>query len=561
MDLARRFRVLVRRVLRRVRRLWRSSILVRVLVTSQVLGLVTIGLVGLYVAYQTRDGLFEARVQQALDESARSSARAQASLDASTASGATEVQQLLYDVVTAENESGAGQRGVVLLREPGQTNPFSVRYTASDAALVDVVSDQMRQTVVDGAQHWQSVALPVGSGTVPGLVVGQQVSVPAAGEYQLFYIYSLQPEQDRLDFLLRTFAFAALALAALVGAMSFVVTRQTVRPVMLASQVAAKFAEGYLDQRMEVRGSDEMATMARAFNEMASSLSNQITRMEELSTLQRRFVSDVSHELRTPLTTVRMAAELIYEARDEFDPTLRRSTELLAAQLDRFEDLLADLLEISRFDAGAAVLDAHPSDMAQVVRDVVEAVSPLAERKGSQWVLRTPEETAIADIDPRRVERILRNLLVNAVEHADGTPVEIDVRADNRAVCVRVRDHGIGMDAEQVRHVFDRFWRADPARARTTGGTGLGLAIAVEDARLHGGRLEAWGRPGRGASFLLTLPLRAGISLITQPMTVEPDPEPGQLQTRSVTDPAALPYLDPETGALPIVRSPRGDAE
>ncbi|MBU4335271.1 MAG: HAMP domain-containing histidine kinase, partial [Actinobacteria bacterium] len=392
---------------------------------------------------------------------------------------------------------------------------------------------------------------------VPGVVVGQSVAVPVVGGYQLYFLYSLQPEQDRLDFLLRTFLVAGAALVLLLGAMTFVVTRQAVRPVVQAALVAERLADGHLDERMQVRGEDEMATLARSFNEMADSLADQIARMAELSTLQRRFVSDVSHELRTPLTTIRIAAEVIHAARDGFDPAVKRSAELMTTQLDRFEDLLADLLEISRFDAGAAMLEAQSHDVREVVRDAAEAAAPLAQRRGSWIAVQLPAERVIADIDPRRVERVLRNLLVNAVEHAEGSPVEVQVAADARAVAVTVRDHGVGMSAGEAEHVFDRFWRADPARARSTGGTGLGLAISAEDARLHGGWLEAWGRPGQGACFRLTLPLRAGLTLTGSPLPLVPvDPPVRAAAARPASGPAALPRLTLATGAVPVVPDP-----
>jgi two-component system sensor histidine kinase MtrB len=133
-----------------------------------------------------------------------------------------------------------------------------------------------------------------------------------------------------------------------------------------------------------------------------------------------------------------------------------------------------------------------------------------------------PDAPVIAEIDPRRVERILRNLVGNAVEHAEGRPVDVFVAADEMAVAVAVRDRGLGLKPGEDKLVFSRFWRADPSRARQTGGTGLGLSISVEDARLHGGWLEAWGAPGRGAQFRLTLPLRAGERLISSPLRLLP---------------------------------------
>jgi two-component system sensor histidine kinase MtrB len=275
---------------------------------------------------------------------------------------------------------------------------------------------------------------------------------------------------------------------------------------------------------MKVSGTDDIARLGEAFNKMAGALQTQIRQLEELSRVQRRFVSDVSHELRTPLTTVRMAADLLYEAREDFgDPSAERSAELLQNQLDRFESLLSDLLEISRFDAGAAVLDAEPVDLRDIVTRVVEAADPLARRKGSDVVVHGAEEPVTAEVDSRRIERVLRNLLVNALEHGEGRPVEIRLAAAEGAVAVAVRDHGIGLKPGEASRVFHRFWRADPARARTTGGTGLGLSIALEDANLHGGWLQAWGEPGGGSQFRLTLPRGAGHEILRSPLPLEPE--------------------------------------
>jgi two-component system sensor histidine kinase MtrB len=273
---------------------------------------------------------------------------------------------------------------------------------------------------------------------------------------------------------------------------------------------------------MAVHGDDDLARLARSFNHMAGSLQRQIRQLEDLSRVQRRFVSDVSHELRTPLTTVRMAADVLHEARADFDPATARSAELLSNQLDRFESLLVDLLEISRYDAGAAVLDAETIDLRDLVRQVVDGAAPLAERKQTDVRVYLPEQRCLVEADPRRVERILRNLVVNAIEHGESRPVDIRVATGGRAVAVGVRDHGVGLRPGESALVFNRFWRADPARARTTGGTGLGLSIALEDARLHGGWLEAWGQPGDGAHFRLTLPRRVDGLLSTSPLPLEP---------------------------------------
>lgn len=553
-------RARARRRLHGLTRRWRSSLQLRVLASTLAIGLAALAVIGMYVGERVRADLFDQRRGQVLLESLRSTQQAQDVFAASAANTSGEVALLLEDVTRAQRTGGSGERDVFLLRAPGQTDSVDVGAAATDTRLVDLVSRDLRQAVVDGAQHWQSVAIPVGAGRVePGIVVGQDVDVPLAGRYQMFFLYSLQPEQRSLDFLLQTLALASGAVVVLLAAMTWLVTRRTVHPVRRAAHVADRLADGHLSERMVVRGQDEMATLARTFNDMAESLQDQIHRMEELSTLQRRFVSDVSHELRTPLTTIRMAGEVIHGARDDFDPAIKRSAELLATQLDRFEDLLADLLEISRFDAGAAVLDAEGRDLRDIVLQAVDNVVPLAARRGSWLQVDLPDTRADADVDPRRVERVLRNLLVNGVEHADGSAVEVRVGVDATAVAVTVRDHGVGMTADEALHVFDRFWRADPARARTTGGTGLGLAISLEDAHLHGGTLEAWGRPGRGASFRLTLPRRAGIALTGSPLPLVPDQDAPAVDAPRASrphDPASLPDLPPMTGEIAIVSNP-----
>ncbi|QCB93165.1 HAMP domain-containing histidine kinase [Cellulomonas shaoxiangyii] len=556
-------RVRAARRVRTVARWWRSSLQVRVLTSTLAIGLVALALLGVYVGARISSGLFDARRDQVLEEGARSTQQAQDVFSSATATTRADVQQLLRDVTLAQRSGGSGEREVFLLRAPGQQSTVEVGATATDRSLVDLVSRELKAATAGGGQQWQSVTVPSADGRAqPGIVVGQDVTVPVVGTYQMFFLYSLEAEQERLDFLLRTLALAAAALVVLLGAMTWLVTRRTVHPVQQAAQVAERLADGHLSERMTVRGGDEMARLARSFNEMAEGLQDQIRRMEELSTLQRRFVSDVSHELRTPLTTIRMAGEVIHASRGDFDPAVKRSAELLQTQLDRFEDLLADLLEISRFDAGAAVLDAERRDVRDVVLQAVEHTTALAQRRGSWLSVRLTEEPATADIDPRRVERVLRNLLVNAVEHADGSDVEVVLAVDSQAVAVTVRDHGVGMTEQEAAHVFDRFWRADPARARTTGGTGLGLAISLEDAHLHGGRLEVWGRPGRGASFRLTLPRRAGIRLTGSPLPLVPDEAPGPAGAAplSRTDPAALPELLAMTGEIAVVADLRDPA-
>ncbi|MGN7703210.1 MtrAB system histidine kinase MtrB [Cellulosimicrobium sp. 22601] len=570
-----RWRGLWRRVRRRARATarrvvwrWRSSMQLRVVTSALVVGVLTVGALGAYLTDAMRDGLYERRADEVDLESAQSTQQARNTLDASPAANATEAQSLLFDLFSMLQSTGSSRD--VFLWQAGGSSTVGFLDLSTNPQLTDLVTPEMRAATVsaDGEQYLQSVAIPVDpsdpdSPVVPGIVVGSTVEVPVAGTWELYYLYDLRADQETLRFLQSVLLVGALVLLALLVGITALVTRQAVLPVRQAATVAERLADGRLDERLPVKGHDEMASLAHSFNEMAQGLQEQIGRMEELSMLQRRFVSDVSHELRTPLTTIRMASEVLYSSREDFDPVSRRSTELLQAQLDRFEDLLADLLEISRFDAGAAVLDAERRDLRDVVNAAVDHAAPLAERKGVWLSVHLGDEPVTADIDPRRVERIVRNLVVNAIEHAEERPVEITVEGDGHAVAIAVRDHGVGMTPDEVQHVFDRFWRADPARARTTGGTGLGLAISLEDAHLHGGWLEAWGRPGRGASFRLTLPRRAGIRLQSSPLPLVAEAAVGRglpaewsATTPVVEDvegtagPADLPSV---TGGIPVV--------
>jgi two-component system sensor histidine kinase MtrB len=274
---------------------------------------------------------------------------------------------------------------------------------------------------------------------------------------------------------------------------------------------------------MQMRGQDELARLGISFNEMATSLEQQIRRLENLSRVQQRFVSDVSHELRTPLTTLRMASEVIHSARKSFDPVVARSAEILVAQLDRFERLLEDLLEVSRFDAEVAVLESVEFDLTNLVERCISDLSLLAQERLTKIKLAKPKGPVMVNADIRRVARILRNLLNNAIEFSDGKPIQVRIAATESTVAISVRDHGVGLDHQSAIRVFDRFWRADPSRARVRGGTGLGLSIALEDARLHNGELEAWGRPNQGAHFVLTLPRKAGDDIDSRPIRLVPE--------------------------------------
>uniref|UniRef100_UPI00301AAFCA MtrAB system histidine kinase MtrB n=1 Tax=Aquipuribacter sp. SD81 TaxID=3127703 RepID=UPI00301AAFCA len=520
-------------------RRWRRSLHVRVVVLTVALGALVVVAVGQLVMKDVADGLVQQRQQDALVDAQAQVARAQESLDQSPAQNADAEQQLVNDLLPRLEGSGAQQlREVVLLRAEGNERAVTLRDRFSPSLLPTTITPALREAVAaDPERQWSQLLEIRSTGPddgAPAIAVGTRVQLPLSGEHDLFLVYRLQQEQASLAVVERALLLGQVALVLLVGGVAWLVTRLVVEPVREAAGTSQRLAGGQLDVRMAERGEDDLAALSRSFNAMADSLQRQIVQLEQLSHLQQRFVSDVSHELRTPLTTIRMAADLLHDRRHEFDPDTSRSVELLQTQIDRFEALLADLLEVSRYDAGAAELDVEAVDVADVVRRAAATAEPIAEARGVRLDVHAPAQPTMAEVDQRRVARVVRNLVTNAVEHAEGTDVTVTVAADAQAVAVGVRDRGVGLDPSQLERVFDRFWRADPARARTTGGTGLGLAISLEDTRLHGGRLDVWGHPGQGAHFVMTLPRRAGADpgagpVATRPdgWAVEPDGAPG----------------------------------
>jgi len=513
---------------------WRRSLHFRVVAITLVASGLLVGAFAYLVATQSTNILLD-RTQSA--------ARSQLEYDAEHAGEQLsifnnaydpKVQTTLRQIATTLSRGGTEQGGAIVALTASRHPNLEPVQTIDVTPLLS--ADLQRGVAVDGRVKYQIQTNDFGSGPTRYLVSGTPVPT-GFGQVELYYIVPLSTEAQTAGQIRTMVLLTGVALVILLGVLSALVTRLVVRPVRVAARTAQRLSAGLLDQRMAVHGEDDLALLAASFNQMATNLQRQIVRLEEMSRLQRRFTSDVSHELRTPLTTVRMAADLIFTERDEFDPAVRRAAELLQAELDRFEGLLTDLLEISRFDAGFAMLDAEPTDLVPVVRRVVDRLGGLSERCGVPIELTVPETPVIAEVDPRRVERILRNLVGNAVEHGEGRPVSVALGADDAAVAVTVRDRGVGLRAGEEKLVFNRFWRADPSRARQTGGTGLGLSISLEDARLHGGWLEAWGAPGQGAQFRLTLPVRAGDRLTSSPLRlVPPDAVPGHaVETRPTT--------------------------
>ena len=497
---------------------WSRSLPLRVTSTVFVASVVVLVLGGFLLMQQATLGVLSGKRESAGNEARQAVNAAQAQLNATDLSGEVNVDKLLYDLAFGfANRSGGSEQYQVIISARGQT------IKAGDATAESIPADLRSQ--VDASPDLLMAPTEVvyddGRPPVAGLVAGSALTLPGTGRYAIFLIFPLTQEVNTLAVLRYAVVSTGAVLVIMLTFIAALVARQVVVPVRDARRAAENLASGNLHDRMRVRGQDDLARLATSMNDMATEMERQITTLSALSQVQQRFVSDVSHELRTPLTTVRMAAEVLHDARDDFDPVSARSAELLQTELDRFESLLNDLLEISRFDAGAAELSAATIDLRSVVDRVLDAQEALIRAYGVTVRVHTAGDTT-AEVDPRRIERILRNLMTNAIEHSEGRPVDVLLAGDDDAVAVAVRDHGIGFEASQAKQVFLRFWRADPARARTVGGTGLGLAISMEDANLHGGWLTAWGRPGLGAQFRLTVPRRAGDVLETSPLPMAP---------------------------------------
>ncbi|MEV1288681.1 MtrAB system histidine kinase MtrB [Micromonospora sp. NPDC049679] len=502
-------------------RAWRRSLQVRVVTITLVASSLLVGGFAYMVATQSSNILLdkaETDVRRRL-QSGRDSAAEQMSIHAHPRD--PQLQATFQRTVLSLAGGDPDEVGGMVVALTASQYPNIDTETSPRVDARHMISGELARSVAAGNQAHQIRTGDLGEGRAKYLVYGSPVPTKF-GQVELYYFAPLTIQDQAASQIRTTVLVTGFALVILLGLLSALVTRMVVRPVRVAARTAQRLSAGLLDQRMAVSGEDDLALLAASFNRMATNLQRQIVRLEEMSRLQRRFTSDVSHELRTPLTTVRMAADLIFSEREEFTPAVARSAELLQAELDRFESLLTDLLEISRFDAGFAVLDSEPTDLVPVVRRTVDRLDSVARRLGVDVEVHVPETPVIAEIDPRRVERILRNLLGNAIEHGEHRPVEVTLGMDDAAVAVTVRDHGVGLKPGEEKLVFNRFWRSDPSRARQTGGSGLGLSISLEDARLHGGWLEAWGAPGDGAQFRLTLPVRAGDRLTSSPLRLVP---------------------------------------
>lgn len=504
----------------------RNSLAIKVIFSTVVLSLAVTGITGSALNSQLSAGVKEVNLNSALAEARSTIFTAEYRFLLAQGEKDSVVQKVVDDVISSATTLTANEnaREVVFIRSPGNTmvNNYEIASNFLDPKTIPTSLSERVRKKNDLVYQYTNMNYVTGA-QIGGLAIGQKVQIPNAGQYEMYIIFSLANQEQTLDLISSALLLTGFVLLLLVGLITWLVVRQVVKPVREAAVIATEFTAGDFRKRLKVVSQDEISTLGLAFNEMAESIEKQIARLENLSRVQQRFVSDVSHELRTPLTTLRMASEVIHSSKDTFDPIVGRSAELLVAQLDRFERLLEDLLEVSRFDAEVAVLEAVDFDMVQLVQRCADDLGLLAKERKTQIYVKSKVPVIMIKADIRRVERILRNLLANAIDHAEENQIDVQIEASEHDVAVGVRDYGVGLDENALTRVFDRFWRADPSRARIRGGTGLGLSIALEDARLHNGELEAWGRPGRGAHFVVTLPRNTWESIEQRIIQLQPE--------------------------------------
>lgn len=511
------------RIVRQARETWVGSLRLRMTAVSVGLSLVAVAAIGGFLSYTIERNLFESRLNEIISETQSVSGTVQSQFDgainAENVIGIERANSNAQATIRATTNS-PGLIGFAILRAPGQTTDQVMTSSSSIGFPLAVVSDSLREAIHEDRTnvYYQSVEVPGGS---PGIVTGANIDVPISGRYDLVLVYDLADVEANLAFVQSALAAAELFFVAITGLIVWFVTTRSIQPIMTTAAMAERFAAGNLDERIEVEGTDVSAKLAGSFNRMAEAISGQINRLATLSTLQQQFVSDVSHELRTPLTTIKLAGSMLFKQRNTFDKDSARAAELLNRQIGTFEELLTELIELSRFDAGAAQLELEQVSPAVLAQSCIDEMDPLAREQGSTITLFAPGGHKLVELDSRRVRRILHNFLSNALDHGEGGPIEVWVGSTSTAVSFAVRDHGVGMSPADAERVFDRFWRADPSRQRQSGGTGLGLAIALGYAKLHGGVIDVWSEPNRGACFRLTIPLGGAVDPVS-PLALPP---------------------------------------
>lgn len=509
-----------RRLFRQALDRFRSSLQIRALVYTVALSGTALVVLGGVLSITIGNGLFSTRAEHTLLESERAKPGVEKLFQEYSGFSTWELNQALAKVLPELEQKGVTQsRLVAFLNDSDLPESADLPSQVSDGVQLDLITQDFKDLVASSEEiQSQTIQVTRNGETVPAVLTGQQLILPGGYKFLLFLIYDMKNEQQTLTFVQWTLFFGGFISLLIIGLFTYLVTSWLVRPMQSAAEVSELIAMGDNDRRLPVRGTDVIAVWATSFNHMAESVQEKITALDNLSKIQQRFVSDVSHELRTPLTTMRLSADFLFSEKDKLPESSRRTVEILQGQVDRFDRLLTDLLEISRYDADDVSPDFETHDMNGIVGGALESIQQFADSKGVRLELEIPSGEVVCDVDARRIDRILNNLLTNAIEHSEGKPVKIRVAQNDKAVAVSVTDQGVGLSELELMQVFNRFWRADPSRKRTTGGTGLGLAIAAEDAAVHQGKLEVVGEPNRGACFRLTIPKIQGFKDFVSPL-------------------------------------------
>jgi len=379
-------------------------------------------------------------------------------------------------------------RGLDTIIDAGPDKPFSS--PSSLAGTLETLPAGLLQLVDQGqiAYAW----LPING--EPSLIVGGRSGGSGPAIYFIHHEAALEQTLDQLRLAL---GVGALVLAILAIVAARFLARGVLAPVEAASRAAERIEGGDLSARVPVTSDDEFGTWAERFNRMAATLDGTIGRLEAAQDQNRRFVADVSHELRTPVSALVAEASILRDHLDDLPAASRRAGELIVEDIARLRTLVEELMELSRFDAETEEVQVQPVDLGRLIRDV-------AATRNRDAVLEMPDDRIVIESDPRRLERILTNLLENAREHAPGALVVVRLRATAERVEITVADRGPGVPPDRLDRIFDRFFMADPSRR---GGSGLGLAIASEHAALLGGRLRSRNRDGGGLAIELMLPV------------------------------------------------------
>jgi two-component system sensor histidine kinase MtrB len=485
---------------------WRSSLVFRVTGTIVALSLILIWLLGSALFSRVSSGIFDEKLTLSILDAQSTARNTQIQLTYSKYQDKAALTLVFDDILALPPRTFEGTaKEIAVFSFPNINDTFKFDGTSNLLDPKSIPENFREITRKANETRWERV-------------VGQDLIIAGVGKYEFYVVFSLSQQEKTMTLIFNYLLLAGIVLTFLIGLTTYFAMRRLIAPIQDAARVAEELTKGNLDLRMDFQGEDEIASLGYSFNEMAVSLQQQISRLENLSKLQQRFVSDVSHELRTPLTTIRMASQVIFATKDTFEPTVARSAELLISQIERFESLLTDLLEVSRFDAQAAIMEIEETDLVALVKETIDYVHPSQDRI---VILHAPNTPIMVDVDPRRIKRIIRNLISNALDHRENQRVDVQIAESENEVSVGVRDYGSGFNYTDRKMLFERFWRADSSRARSTGGTGLGLSISLEDAKLHQGEIEVWGERGRGAHFVLTIPKYAGGSIESRPISAQ----------------------------------------